>query len=426
MIELEPKLEASKNWWDEVTPVIDVLKSFDSQELTAQAVVRGRTVAIRDHKNLTFADLRDQTGKIQLVVSKKDNFSDLLLQDGDLIAAHGTTIKTRTGEPSLKLDEIKIFNSPIDLVESNHNLSIIGNREKLELLRQISMFNSNLRRGLIERGFLEFQTQVLRETYEAGTARPFVTWQNSSEKNVYLRLTMETDLRKLQAAGFEKVFELGKSFRNEGKDRNHLPEFSLLEAYSAYTDLPVSLQLFGGLLDNAMIELSKEMPIQNPNMFHRWKVLSYLEIEPQIIEIISRDQSARPMEQKIMTAIKKEVAPSIQKPTFLINLPSRMSPFAKRSDNNPSCSQRAWAIANGRTFCDIYEDETNPSVLEENLKWQDDNLMRGQHISHISNELLALSKIGLPPSSSFGLSLNRLYAIINNFEDVRTTELFEI
>ncbi len=427
MVEIERKLQEEEQWWNRAVPVANVFDLFNEKAgLLNEVVVRGRIVATRNHKNSAFMDLQDQTGKIQLIVDKNNNNQqDQILPYGTIVGVRGTLTITKAGEPSLEINELKNFFTPNSVAIPDKSSNTIINFEKLEIIKQIAILNGNLRGILVENGFLEFQTQVLKTNHEAGTARAFATRQNSSEKEVYLRLTMETELRKLQAVGFERVFELGKSFRNEGRDKNHLPEFSLLEAYSAYTNLSKMLQIFGNLINNAVVKTSELVHISNPKLFHHWNVMNYMDIETQVMKIVDTDSSKRSVEQKIMSVIKKNIAPAIQAPTFLVYLPSKMSPFAKRLEDNQKYSQRAWAIARGKTFCDIYEDETNSDILIENLKWQDDNLARGEHISHVNNELVNLSEIGLPPSSSFGLSLNRFYAIVNGFDDVRNTELFE-
>lgn len=429
MAEFEPQLNPI---YENVTSIEEVRGEVDQLMASEKEItVRGRVVALRDHKKTIFADIQDQTGMIQVMVNKELVTEDFIPQVGDLMSVGGVLKRSNRGELSVQLQKSTKYASPgslgsipADQLALRQVGEMIENPERFKLIKKISIFNSALKKQMDNRGFFEFQTPVLKRTHEAGTARPFETFHNSLSKPVFLRLTMESELRKLLASGFERVFEFGKSFRNEGMDKKHLPEFSLLEAYSAYTTLPEMLTLFSGVVHEALIETSDAVDVPNSDLFVNWEIVEYSQIEDEVMILVANDHSDRSTEQKIMSVIKKNIVPRIQSPTFLVHLPSNMSPFAKRVKENGNYSQRAWAIAGGLTFCDIYEDETDPKVILENLLWQDNNLSRGEHVSHKNNQLAVVSKIGVPPSSSFGLSMNRLHMIINNLDDVRDTEVF--
>lgn len=403
------------------------------------SLIRGRVVKIREHKNTIFFDLKDESGQIQIIFAKQEGASYRPIV-GDLLIVEGKAILSISGEPSLCMDSCQIVarrEKTENRVDRNPKKGhLLGSFENLiydtrafELAKNIALLTSNMRTTLNKDGFVEFETPILKNIHEAGTSRPFTTWHNSLRKEMYLRTTVESELKKLLAAQFEKVYEIGKLFRNQGLDRKFLPEFTVLEAYVAYINYTKLMNYFQYLVYQSLVQTYGDGKIETQSgavldFSKRWQVVSCLELMPEIDSLLSTENLEEPYEQRIVKAIDKVVVPQITQPTFIIDYPAAMSPLAKRRSDNLEIAERAIAVADGKTFCDLFSDETDPSQLLENFLWEDKFLYGGKHIDHQQNQLIKVAKEGMPPSASFGLSMSRLYMIVNGVNDIRDTALF--
>ncbi len=244
------------------------------QELEGNNItVAGRLMAIRQHGKSAFADLADGSGRVQLFARLNElgeevfaRFLDLDL--GDIVGARGSLMKTRSGEVSLLLEDFTLLAKSLrPLPEKFHGLKdvetryrqryldLIVNEEVREVFEKRARMIARLRRSLEERGFVEFSTPILQPIYGGANARPFTTHHNALDMRLYMRIAPELYLKRLLVGGFEKVYEIGPMFRNEGVDARHNPEFTMLEAYQAYADLEDMMDLFEGLV----VELAEEV-----------------------------------------------------------------------------------------------------------------------------------------------------------------------
>jgi lysyl-tRNA synthetase class 2 len=429
-----------------------------------KAIVIGRLISLRKMGRIAFGHIIDESDQIQLVfdIGTLEGYSEHIrtLKLGDLILVRGGAFITNTQEKSLRCEELtRLASCSLPLPDKYHGiqdiytkrkdrvLDLLTDRENFEFFRKGSIFVSELRMNLLKRGFLEFQTPILRRRFAAGAARPFSTEHNVWNKKAYLRLTPEIELRQLLIAGYEKVFELGKSFRNEGSDRIHNPEFTLLETYQAYSDFRDMMCLTEELIRDALLESfgtlrfpskSEEVDFSKP-----WKAIEAPELcfsricsGASLAEMDSMDKVERVAStmgidveglsygQAISKFLEVIIQPQIIQPTFIVHLPSGMSPFAKSRPDDPRWAERAWAFAGGIFFGDIYSDLTDPDELLQRLKKQDEELGIRGNVSHIENDLVNALRYGAPPSAGIGISIDRLLMIVGNKKHVLDTMLF--
>src|SRR4030042_3409991 len=323
-------------------------------------------------------------------------------------------------------------------------LQLITDHEARELFGMNARFSAALRQGLYQRQFLEFETPVLRENFAAGAAHPFSTHHNALGKDVYLRLTSEIELKELLVGGFEKVFELAKSFRNERADRIHNPEFTLLEAYQAYTDYRKIMTLTQDLVTESVISAVGSSVIQYKgrgiDFGKPWEVISASEAMEKYCGFGLRDipnlRTAQEKAKKLAIDASKLtyghtvskfletiIQPQIVDPTFVVYLPAEMSPLVKPLQANPCLTERAWVFAGGLFFCDIYSDLTDPDKLQARFEQQDEELGTTNTI-HANNNLVKIAKAGMPPSAGFGLSVSRFAMLLMNKDHILDTIVF--
>jgi len=429
-----------------------------------EATIVGRLVRLRRMGKITFSRLADESGEIQIVLDEENfqNYADHIRKFvlGDLILTEGDAFITNTGEKSLRCKRVARLASCSALFPDKYHgikdtyarrrdmvLELIANRETFEFFRKASIFISMLRMELFRRGFLEFQTPILRRKFCAGAARPFFTEHNAWDRRAYLRLTSEIELKQLLIAGYEKVFELGKSFRNEGSDRIHNPEFTLLEIYEAYADYKDMMALVEELVRNAILAsfgtLKFETKKGEIDFSKPWKVVEARELcfsgiygvtnlaevdnmekVERLAEALEIDVKGLSYGQAISKLLEVIIQPQIIQPTFVVHLPIQMSPFAKSKPNDHRWAERAWLFAGGIFFADIYSDLTDSSELLNRLKRQDEELGVKSDTSHTENDLVSALRYGAPPSAGIGLSIERLLMIIGNKSHVLDTILF--
>jgi len=445
--------------------VENYLASFEQYMVNKErTTLLGRLVRLRKMGKITFGHLADESGQIQLVFDEKtlQNYPDHIksLNLGDLILINGKAFVTNSGEKSLMCGDFTCLAScSAPLPDKYHGikdvytkrkdriLDLITNRESFEFFRKASVFVSELRMNLLRRGFLEFETPILRRKFVAGAAKPFSTQHDAWGEQAYLRLTSEIELKQLLVSGYEKVFELGRSFRNEGSDRIHNPEFMLLEAYQAYANYRDMMDLTENLVRSAVLEIfgtlrfvsrAGEVDFSKP-----WRVVEANElcfsnicgganlIEMANMENVRRVAMALGLDieglsygQAISKFLEIIIQPQVLQPTFIVHLPIEMSPLVSGKPDNPRLAERAWAFAGGIFFCDIYSDLSDPNELLQRLKKQDEELGVRGNISHTDNDLVNALKYGAPPSAGMGISIDRLLMVVGGKKHVLDTMLF--
>jgi len=441
------------------------LASFEQYMADKKMVtLLGRLMGLRKMGKITFGHLADESGQIQLVFDEKtlQNYSDYVksLNLGDLILIEGNAFVTNTGEKSLRCGcLVRLASCSAPLPDKYHGikdvyakrkdriLDLITNKESFEFFRKASIFVSELRMNLLKRGFLEFETPILRRKFVAGAAKSFSTQHNAWGEQAYLRLTSEIELKQLLVSGYEKVFELGRSFRNEGSDRIHNPEFMLLEVYQAYTNYRDMMGLTEDLVRNAAsesfgtlrfasrageVDFSKPWRVVEANKLCFSRIcgganlveMANMENVRKVAKTLGLDIEGLSYGQAISKFLEIIIQPQIVQPTFIVHLPLEMSPLVKGKPDNPRLAERAWAFAGGIFFCDIYSDLTDPNELLQRLKKQNEELGIRGNVSHTDNDLVNALKYGAPPSAGMGIGIDRLLMVVGGKKHILDTMLF--
>src|SRR4051794_1209391 len=383
--------------YDGVVPVAGIHEAHDSleagEETDSRYRVAGRLAARRGHGKAAFLDLVDRSGRIQLHARRDvlgpESYDALTSLDlGDLIGVDGTAFRSRRGELSLRVDGwtllAKSLRPPPDKfhgledVETRsrrRELDLIANEEARELFVQRSRVVAAIRRWLDERGFLEVETPVLQPLYGGALARPFVTHFNALDRDFYLRIATELYLKRLIVGGLEKVYEVGKDFRNEGLSHKHNPEFTMLEWYEAYVDYEDIARELEELISCVANEVGYEGDIDFSPPWRRvtlrdailektgLDVLELRERDALVAAAHERGIKLDPTEtwpELVDELLSKHVEPDLAQPTFVIDYPVELSPFAKRHRSEPGLVERFECFALGMEFANAFTELNDP------------------------------------------------------------------
>jgi lysyl-tRNA synthetase class 2 len=399
-------------------------------DLPQKLILAGRLRAIRRQGGLIFADLRDATEKIQLLFKRdvlgSSNFEDLdLLDIGDFLEAEGGLITTKKGELTLLVKNWRILcKSLLPLPEKWHGLKDIEQRyreRELDLLMNKEVFNlfvkraeiiQNLRKFLIDHGFLEVETPILQNIPGGTNARPFITHYNAYNTDVYLRIAPELYLKRLLVGGFEKVFEFAVCFRNEGVDAVHNPEFIDLEFYAAYWDEEKLMDFTEDLLINvtekslgkaAIFRDNKEIPLKKPFL------------RKEFVEITKGKES----DEALKEAVKK-----IEEPTFILHHPTKMIPLAKRSEK-PEYVRSFQLVIGGVELVKAFSELNDPKDQRERFLEQERLRAAGdEEAQRLDEAFLRALSYGMPPAAGFGMGVERLLILLLNKNSIREVLLF--
>ncbi len=423
----------------------------------------GRIVGWRDQGSVVFADVADESGKIQLVI-KKDNLKDFqLFKDnldrGDFVSAGGTLFRTKKGEESLEVKELKLLVKSLRPLPSEwygleetetrlrkRYIDIILNPETKEMFRKKSVFWETLREFLLKEGFLELETPALELLPGGAEAEPFKTRHKALDVDFYLRISLELPLKKLLVAGYEKVFEIGRVFRNEGIDREHLQDYTQLEFYWAYRDYndlmefvekmykDVVKKIIGGLkttFQRKTIDWGKKWPkLEYVAVFEKANKLNPLSASREELFSLAKKLGLEPEKHAgkgrlIDLIFKKTVRPNLIQPCFLVNPPVEIEPLAKRSEKDPRIVERVQVIACGTELGKGFSELNDP--LDQRARFEEQMKLRAagdKEAQFLDEEFLEALEYGMPPAAGFGLS-ERLFAVLMD-KPVRETVIFPL
>lgn len=422
----------------------EFIKISEARESNYEVNVVGRLWRWREHGNVVFADLKDSSGQIQLLFQKKvlgDKFSVLKLLDvGDFLGVNGQITTTQAGEITIDVKNFELLSKTIRPIPDDWNevkdeeiryrqryVDLMANEELRNLFVAKSKFWNSMRNFLIQKGFLEVETPVLENTAGGADAAPFITHHNALDINLYLRISMgELWQKRLMVAGFEKTFEIGRQFRNEGIDREHLQDYTQMEFYWSYANYEDSMRLveemykhvaqetFGTLqfkIDNHEVDLAKS-----------WDKIDYSQI---ILEKTGKDIKKNPMSGKEMDQLWKTVRKSITGPVFLVGHPVEVSPLAKRQDKNPQFVERYQIILAGTEMGNGYSELNDPVDQAERFEAQQKLREAGDEEAQMYDyDFVRALEYGMPPVTGFGVS-ERLFSFLAN-KSVRETVLFPL
>ena len=414
-----------------------------------------------------FVQLFDDHGTFQLFLSKRDvgaeafdHFVDYV-DLGDIIAATGTVFRTKTGEPTLKVASWTLLTKTItpppdkregqfadaELRQRQRYIDLSANPEVRETFRIRSQLISAIRRFLDDHGFLEVETPVLQSLYGGAAARPFTTHHNQLHQDLYLRIATELYLKRLIVGGFERVYEIGKNFRNEGVDRFHNPEFTLLEVYQAFADYHAMMNLTEGMLVYAMQALFNSLQLDYqgttidftppwPRLTMRDAIRTYTQIDicdvPQLEQLhVAIKAAGLSVElqptwaRQIDELFSEYVEPTLIQPTFIIDYPLALSPLAKRKADQPEFVERFELFAIGSELANAFTELNDPFDQEQRFLDQGRDYAAGDdEAMQMDTDFLEALRVGMPPTGGLGIGIDRLAMLFTNQTTIREVILF--
>jgi lysyl-tRNA synthetase, class II len=425
--------------------------------------VAGRIVARRGHGKAAFLDLRDGTGQIQLHATAdklgEEAFGLLVDLDlGDFVGVEGTALATRRGgELSLAIDHwrllAKSLRPPPDKfhgledVETRYRrreLDLLANEESRRAFTIRAKAIAEVRRWLDEHGFVEAETPVLQPLYGGALARPFVTHHNALDRDFYLRIATELYLKRLVVGGIDKVYELGKDFRNEGVSHKHNPEFTMLEWYEAYADYGKTAHdlelLVADVAERVLGTTVVERDGVEIDLAPPWKRLTLREAVREragidIAEHPTREALAAAMDGEPDRAegwgklvdglLSRSVEPELIQPTFIVDYPVELSPFAKAHRSEPGLVERWEAFIGGIEIANSFSELNDPDEQRRRFEQQAVELERGDEEAQPYDEAFVEAlEYGMPPTGGVGLGIDRLVMMLTGARTLREIVLF--
>jgi lysyl-tRNA synthetase class 2 len=437
----------------------------DKESIDIHVNIAGRMTAFRSHGKSCFADLRDDTNRVQIYFSQKglgdEAFAQLEdLDIGDFVGVSGKLKRTRTGEITAFADSFQILTKSLRaLPEKYHGLTdvetryrqryldMVSNPEVLDKFRTRIAIISGLREWLTARGFLEVETPMLHPIPGGATARPFITHHNTYDRDLYLRIAPELYLKRIIVGGFTKVFEINRSFRNEGVDTKHNPEFTMMELYEAYQD-------YIGLMDEteemlvAVVEKTKggtsfEYQGEQIDAKRPWKRIALFEAIRQYAGIDLEATRDRDEAAKLALSIGVEVdaamgygkivdevmslrvQPNLVQPTFLYDYPIELSPLAKRKRDNPALTERYQAFIGRLEMTNAFSELNDPIDQRERFMAQVALREKGdEEAQYLDDDFITALEIGMPPTAGLGVGIDRLAMLLTDSASIREVIMF--
>lgn len=444
----------------------DINQNFE--ELAAnETVVRvaGRIMAIRGHGKTCFMDMQDKDGRIQLYVRKdaigEEKYALIKLLDiGDIIGVSGTVFRTHMGELSVKAVDVEILSKSLrPLPEKWHGLKDVDTRYRQRYVDLIvnpkvrrtfvlrSKIIKSLREILDDNGYLEVETPIMNTIPGGAAARPFITYHNALDMQLYLRIATELHLKRLVVGGFDRVYELGRVFRNEGIDIKHNPEFTSVEIYQAYGDYTDMMDLTEKIISEIAQKVLGTMKItyegQEIDLTPPWPRLSMIEAVAkytgQNFEGVTDVETARKMADaihveyeptfgvgKIINACFDEyVEDKLIQPVFITGHPKEISPLAKSNPDNPEITDRFEGYIYGREMCNGFTELNDPIDQRERFLKQVEERNAGDEEANMMDEdFLNALEHGLPPTGGLGIGVDRLVMLLTDSSSIRDVLLF--
>ncbi|MGH2560551.1 MAG: lysine--tRNA ligase [Thermomicrobiales bacterium] len=434
---------------------------------TAAVTVAGRVVGKRHMGKTVFAHVRDGHGELQLYL-RQDELSEeferflKLIDLGDWVEASGDLFRTKTGEVSVRVASFRVLskalNAPpekwhglqdVELRYRQRYADLIANADVRSVFVMRAKIITAMRRFLDERGYLEVETPVLQPLYGGAAARPFTTVHNTLDQTFYLRIADELYLKRLIVGGYERVYEISKDFRNEGMDKVHSPEFTMLEFYEAFADYESIMESVEEMLvrvaeaalgSQRFVNQGNEIDLANPRPWPR------ITLRDAILSASGIDYTAYPDQQDLLRVAREAganvetgtvwprivdelltrfVRPYLIQPTFLIDYPVQLSPLAKRKPDDPTHAERFQVYIGGGEFANAFTELNDPlDQLARFLDQQADRDAGDEDAMPIDEDYVNALMYGMPPTGGVGIGIDRLTMLLADQSSIRDVILF--
>jgi lysyl-tRNA synthetase, class II len=441
----------------------------DNEQLETEDIhvaLAGRMIAKRVMGKASFAQLLDMSGRIQLFMQRdalpEGTYEAAKTWDvGDIIGARGVLFKTRTGELSVQVRDLRLLSKSLrPLPEKYHSLTdreqryrqryvdLIMNDAVRQVFRARSRIIRFIRRYLDERGFLEVETPMMQPVPGGATARPFVTWHNALGMQLYLRIAPELYLKRLVVGGFEKVYELNRNFRNEGLSPQHNPEFTMLEFYQAYADYRDLMDLTEDLVRKLAVDVNGRTALDYQGLvynlsrpFRRMTVKESIARHNSGVDMIDLDdlEKLRALAQHLNVPVKAEysagtiqieifektVEPRLEEPTFITAYPTEVSPLARRNESDSSVADRFELFIAGTELANGFSELNDAEDQAERFRRQAATRDAGdEEAMHFDTDYIRALEFGLPPTAGEGIGIDRLVMLLTDSPSIRDVLLF--
>ena len=450
--------------FDNVQMTADVRKNFKPEaEKQEEVTIAGRMTAFRAMGKSIFADIKDSSGRMQIYVQRdqigEDDFKVFKKLDlGDIIGVTGEPFTTRTGELTVKVHKFTLLSKSLrPLPEKFHGLTdieqryrqryldLITNDDSRKVFMQRFAILSEIRKFLASKGFLEVETPMLQPIPGGANANPFKTFYEALNSPMYMRIAPELYLKRLLVGGFERVFELNRNFRNEGIDRRHNPEFTMLEIYQAYGDCRSMMDLIEEMVTTIAMNLFGTLEIQHPggkviNLARPWRRAPSRDLIKERagadwFELTKEQKAAKAremgltitteMEERDITheIYEKLIEQTLIQPTFVTRLPAYLVPLAKACEDDPTVVDVYELEINGQEISPGYSELNDP--IEQRKRFVEQAVHDGKDLAMaIDEDFLTAMEHGMPPAGGLGLGVDRLIMLLTGAESIRDVLLF--
>jgi lysyl-tRNA synthetase, class II len=433
--------------FDGVVPIAEVHGAHDDLEAGAETDVAyrvaGRMIARRGHGGAAFLDLVDRSGKLQLQakldVLGGESFELLTSLDvGDLIGVDGTAFKSRRGELTLLVREWKLLAKSLREVPKEHfgvkdietryrhrEIDLLANEETRQLFILRSKVVRAVRRWLDDRGFLEVETPILQPLYGGALARPFTTHYNALDRDFFLRIADELYLKRLIVGGLERVYEIGKDFRNEGLSPKHNPEFTMLEWYEAYADYEDIAARLEELVAFVADEVGYDGPVDFSPPWRRATLRDAIKEKTGVDIATDEVPGEGTWAKRVDALLSKQVEPDLVNPTFILDYPKELSPFAKDHRSEEGLVERFECFAAGMEFANAFTELNDPDEQRARFEQQRADQAAGdEETQPFDEDYISALEHGMPPTGGIGIGIDRLVMILSGRDSIREVVLF--